>query len=106
MLEREEELKLGLLTYRRALAWYCLEETGAPPEVLRGRARPTLRQAWRALAGAPRVLFGLLPAEVRRARQDGLTAQVDACIRGHWDAVRDRPVPLEELGLRPRTDGR
>ena len=40
VLEREEELKLGLLTYRRALAWYCLEETGAPPEVLRGAADP------------------------------------------------------------------
>ena len=103
VLEREEELKLGLLTYRRALAWYCLEETGAPPEVLRGRARPTLRQVWRALAGAPHVLFRSLPAEVRRARREGLTAQVDACIRGHRDGVRDRPLPLEELGLRPRT---
>jgi hypothetical protein len=101
VLEREEELKLGLLTYRKVLAWYCLEETGAPPEVLRGTRRPTLAQWVRALGGAPRVLIRALPREIARARRDGLTAQIEASIRGHWDGLLDRPVPLEQLGLRP-----
>ena len=102
VLDREEELKLGLLTYRKALAWYCLEETGAPPEVLRGTRRATLGQWARALVHAPRILFRALPREIERARGEGLTAQVEACARGHWDGIRDRPVPLEELGLRRR----
>jgi hypothetical protein len=41
-----------------------------------------------------------LPREVRRARGEGQTAQVEACLRGHWDGVRGRPLPLERLGLR------
>jgi hypothetical protein len=102
VLDREEELKLGLLTYRKALGWYCLEETGAPPEVLRGQRRATLGQSVRALVHAPRILFRSLPREIARARREGLTAQVEACARGHWDGIRDRPVPLEELGLRRR----
>ena len=99
--EREEELKLGLLSYPRALAGYCLEQSGTPLESLQGR-RPSLRQAARALAAAPRALFRTLPDDVRRAPAAGRLAQVDACIRGHLDGIRDRPLPLEELGLRPR----
>jgi hypothetical protein len=101
VLEREEELKLGLLTYRKALRWYCLEETGAPPEVLRGQRRPTPAQWARAAVGAPRVLLRALPREIARAHREGLTTQIEACIRGHWDGLLDRPVPLERLGLRP-----
>ena len=102
MLDREEELKLGLLTYRKALAWYCLEETGAPPVVLRGARRASLRDRLHALVGAPAVLLRALPREIARARREGLTAQVEACVRGHWDGLLDRPLPLAELGLRPR----
>ena len=40
-----------------------------------------------------------LPAEVRRARREGLAVQVDACVRGHWDGLLDRPLPLKELKL-------
>jgi GT2 family glycosyltransferase len=101
VLEREEELKLGLLTYRKALGWYCLEESGAPPEVLRGQQRATLGQWLRALVRAPLVLLHALPKEIRRARREGLTMQVEACARGHWDGLLGRPVPLEQLGLRP-----
>src|SRR5205823_12487068 len=93
VLEREEELKLGLLTYRRALAWFCLEETGAPPEVLRGRARPTLRQVWRALARAPPVPFRAPPPGGRPARGGGPAAQVGACIPGRPGGGRGRPRP-------------
>ena len=105
VLEREEELKLGLLTYRKALAWYCLEETGARGSVADGRWRVSLRQRLRALAAAPRLLLRALPRDIARARRDGLTAQVEACLRGHWDGVLDRPLPLEELGLRRRANG-
>ena len=95
VLEREEELKLGLLTYRRALLWFCVEDSGVTP----GR-RPTAGEVRRALARAPVALFRSLPREIRRARAAGLTAQVEACARGHWDGLLDRPVPLEALGLR------
>jgi GT2 family glycosyltransferase len=96
VLEREEELKLGLFTYRRALVGYCLEATGAAPG-----ERPSLRQWVRAIVWAPVTLLRALPEEIRRARRAGLTAQVEACWRGHWDGVLDRPLPLEQLGLRP-----
>src|SRR4029077_18988135 len=76
VLEREEELKLGLLTYRKALLWYCLEETGAPPEVLRGRGRPTLAQWARAVRKAPVLLLRALPREIERARREGTTVQI------------------------------
>jgi hypothetical protein len=97
--EREEELKLGLLTYRRVLVDFCLEESGMSPEAMATR-RPTLREALRALREAPHLLRRSLPRRIRRAREEGLTAQVDACIRGHLDGLRNRPLPLEELGLR------
>jgi hypothetical protein len=97
VLEREEELKLGKLSYRRALFWFCIEDSGVTP----GR-RPTVMETLRALVRAPVALGRSLPREIRRARAAGLTAQVEACARGHWDGFRDRPLPLEELGLRRR----
>jgi hypothetical protein len=95
VLEREEELKLGKLSYRRALFWFCVEDSGVMP----GR-RPTVLETLRALARAPVALLRSLPREIRRARAAGVTAQVEACARGHWDGVRNRPLPLAELGLR------
>ncbi len=95
VVDREEELKLGLLSYHGALSRYCLEAVGA-----RGDRRPTLRQALRALWHAPAALLRELPRDVRRAREQGLTAEVEACARGHWDGVLGRPLPLEQLGLR------
>ncbi len=95
--EREEELKLGLLSYRRALYWFCIEDSGVTPGT-----RPTGGEVVRALLRAPLALGRSLPREIRRARAAGLTAQVEACIRGHLDGLRGRPVPLEALGLRPR----
>ena len=61
---------------------------------------PRPREIWRAIRVAPRALWVELPADVRRARAAGRLRQVDACIRGHVDGYRDRPLPLEELGLR------
>ena len=95
VVDREEELHLGLLTYRAALGRYCLEAAGWEP----GRS-PTAGDVLRAFGRAPRTLLRDLPREVRRARGEGQTAQVEACLRGHWDGVRGRPLPLERLGLR------
>ena len=95
VLDREEELQLGLLTYRSALARYCLEAVGWS-----GDHRPTAGEALRALGRSPVSLLRDLPRDIRQARAEGLTVQVDACVRGHWDGVRGRPLPLERLGLR------
>jgi hypothetical protein len=92
---REEEVKLGLWTYRRALTRYCLE-----CETAGATARPTLRTYLRALWHAPRHLFVSLPADVRRAHAEGSTAEVVECVRGLQDGWYDRPLPLERLGLR------
>jgi GT2 family glycosyltransferase len=95
VVDREEELKLGLLSYHGALTRYCLEAVGCP-----SARRPTLRQALRAVWHAPAALLRELPRDIRRARAQGLTVEVEACARGHWDGVLGRPLPLELLGLR------
>jgi hypothetical protein len=95
VVDREEELHLGLLTYRGALGRYCLEAVGWT----RGRP-PSTGEVARAVIRAPLSLLGDLPRDVRRARAEGHTAQVEACIRGHWDGIRGRPLPLAQLGLR------
>jgi hypothetical protein len=95
VLDREEDLKLGLLTYRRALALYCLES-----EVAESGSPPTAWTRVRAVLRAPRHLLVSLPADVRRARADGATAQVDELLRGLADGWHDRPLPLERLGLK------
>ena len=82
-------------TYRSALARYCLEAVGWS-----GDRRPTAGEALRALGRSPVSLLRDLPRDIRQARAEGLTVQVDACVRGHWDGVRGRPLPLERLGLR------
>jgi GT2 family glycosyltransferase len=95
VLEREEELKLGVLTYRRALALYCLEaETGDAD------ASPTVGTRLRVLLHAPKHLFVSLPADVRRAHADGATAELVEHMRGLADGYHDRPLPLERLGLK------
>jgi GT2 family glycosyltransferase len=96
VLEREEELKLGVFTYHRALALYCLEcEAGGSPA---GGGGGWLRL--RALLRAPRHLLVSLPADVRRARERGATAELEEHLRGLRDGWHDRPLPLERLGLR------
>jgi len=100
IVDREEDLKLGLLTYRNVLASYCLEAGGGSP----ANGRASLGRIARAAARAPVTLLRSLPEDIRRARREGLTAQVDASVRGHLDGWRDLPLPLEELGLRPRRE--
>jgi GT2 family glycosyltransferase len=95
VLEREEELKLGVLTYRRALALYCLEAESDGAEV-----SPTAGTRLRALLRAPKHLLVSLPADVRRAHGDGAMAEIVELLRGLRDGWHDRPLPLERLGLK------
>jgi hypothetical protein len=90
-----KKLKLGLWTYHRALALYCLEN-----ELGEGAERPSWRTYLRALLHAPRHLFVSLPAEVRRAHAAGMTVEVVECVRGLEDGYYERPLPLERLGLK------
>ena len=92
---REEELMLGLWTYRRALGLYCLEEEGTA-----GESRGSIRRWARAVARAPGRLLRALPRDVRLAHQDGETAQLVEHVHGLWDGLRGRPLPLERLKLR------
>jgi GT2 family glycosyltransferase len=93
--DREEELQMGLLTYRGAFARFCLDAVGVAP----GRG-PTASEILRAVVRAPLTLLRDFPRVARRARAEGQTAQVEANVRGHWDGVCGRPLPLARLGLR------
>lgn len=93
MLMREEEaLKIGAFGFRRALAQYCLDDGAAPPAAglarwLRAGARLVALPVW-------------LARETHRAHREGRDAQVIELVRGLWDGVRGRPLPLQRLGLR------
>jgi hypothetical protein len=91
----EEDVKLGLWTYRRALFCHCLD---FDPRLI--EAPLTMRTVLRVLWRAPHRLLVQLPRDVRRAHADGRTAEVVECVRGLRDGVADRPLPLERLGLR------
>ena len=66
VVDREEELHLGLLTYRGALARYCLEATGWT----RGERRRPCGTVLRAIGRAP-VVAAARPAARRPARAGG-----------------------------------
>jgi GT2 family glycosyltransferase len=95
VMAREEDLMLGLWNYRRALTLYCLERELPTPT-----AAVTLGHRLRAVARAPKHLLVTLPADIRAAHREGATAQLVEHVRGLWDGVRDRPLPLQRLGLR------
>lgn len=90
VLDGEEELMLGFWTYRRALVVACVGRTGGSPV---GRFLRTLLRT-------PMVLLWSLPRTVAEARREGRTAQVAEHMQGLVDGFRNRPVPLERLGLR------
>lgn len=90
VLDGEEELMLGFWTYRRALVVAAVGRYGGTP---RGRIL-------RALVRLPAVLLWSLPRAIVRARREGHTAQIREHVRGLVDGLRNRPIPLERLGLR------
>ena len=89
MLMREEEaLKIGAFGFRRALALHCLDErAGGAAGWLRAGARLLGFPAW-------------LLRETRAAHAEGRDAQVLELLRGLWDGLLDRELPLKRLGLR------
>jgi hypothetical protein len=92
VMRQEPALKIGAWTYRRALALYCANPDGLddPPAASLG-AR---------IRNVPYVLIRALPRDIRAAYREGRLAQLAEHVRGLWDGARDRPLPLERLGLR------
>ncbi|MEO8601000.1 MAG: glycosyltransferase [bacterium] len=86
VMRREEDLMLGLWTYRRALSLFAFGPSG------RVSAATLLRTPWRLAVDLPR--------QIRAAHRAGQTAQLVEHCRGLWDGLRDRPLPLERLRLR------
>jgi GT2 family glycosyltransferase len=89
--DREEELMLGLWTYRRALAALCVPDASG---------RRGVGAVARAALRAPRALLWSLPRELRRAYRERRTAQIEEHLRGLRDGALGRPLPLVRLGLR------
>jgi hypothetical protein len=89
ILRQEPALKIGAFGYWRAL---CVILFGPEPEGPRDIAR--------GLLAAPVSLLWRFPREAWRAHREGRTAQVAELVRGLWDGIRERPLPLERLGLR------
>jgi GT2 family glycosyltransferase len=88
VLDREEELMLGLWTYRKALALYCLPPAGVRFRLLRGLGRAPIGLLWH------------LPRDVWRAHREQRTAQLRELVRGLLDGMLNRSLPLQRLGLR------
>ena len=95
VMDREEDLMLGLWTYRRAFALYCFPEPAATDGTV-GRVFFRLGQALR----LPYRLFWKLPLDIRAAHRAERTAQLIEHLRGLRDGVLGRPLPLQRLGLR------
>ena len=94
VMDEEDDRRVGWFTYRRAFAHACFAPD-APP------GRGALIARWlRGIALLPVSLFWALPRDAVRARRAGYTTQVEEVARGLWDGLRDRPLPLERLGLR------
>jgi hypothetical protein len=45
-------------------------------------------------------LLWSLPREIWDAHRQGRLAELSFYLRGLWDGLRDRPLPLEKLGLK------
>jgi hypothetical protein len=95
---REEEYEIGKWKYLRVLQFYFLHRHGLfrrPPSGLADR----LRQIVWAAFYIPIDLLWSLPRHIWRAHHVGYAAQATAVMRGLWDGVLNRPLPLERLGL-------
>lgn len=94
VMRQESALKIGAWTYRKALSLYCANPDAAwePP------VDPV--SLWTKVRRLPIVCFRALPRDVRVAREEGRLGQLYEHLRGLWDGLLDRPLPLERLGLR------
>jgi cellulose synthase/poly-beta-1,6-N-acetylglucosamine synthase-like glycosyltransferase len=90
VLDGEEELMLGFWTYRRALVVACVGRTGGS----------TIGRFFGTILRAPFALLWTIPRAAARARREGRTLEVREHVGGLLDGLRNRPVPLDRLGLR------
>ncbi|MBX3025814.1 glycosyltransferase family 2 protein [bacterium] len=96
---REEEYEIGKWTYRRVLELFFLARHGIHSDPTAPR-RERLRAVLRALPHVPRDLFLTLPRLLWTAHRERHVAQPLAELRGLWDGIWNRPLPLRRLGLR------
>lgn len=90
ILDGEEELMLGVWTYRRALVVACVGRMGGSP----------IGRFIRTILRTPIALLWTLPRAAARARREGRTGEVREHVQALIDAIKNRPVPLDRLGLR------
>lgn len=95
---REEEYEIGAWSYPRVFVFYFLERRGRPrvppADLFRELAR---HPDW--LLTVPIDLVWSLPRDIWRAYRTGCLEQVIETLRGLWDGVLDRPLPLKRLRL-------
>jgi len=92
VMRQEQALKIGAWNYRTALSLYCANPDGVDDPAPVSTLTKLLR--------LPVVLLRALPRDIRIARREGRLAQLGEHVRGLWDGILDRPLPLERLGLR------
>jgi hypothetical protein len=93
VLGRAGWLRLGRFGWADVARWYLIERRPTP----RAAAARALVVAVR----APLALVWTVPRDVVRAHRQGLLDELHEYCRGLLDGVRDRPLPLERLGLAP-----
>src|SRR5262249_3745652 len=95
---REEEYEIGAWTYPRVFVFYFLERRGRPRVAPTNLASELKRHpSW--LLTVPIDVAWFLPRDIWRAYRAGCLQQVIETMRGLWDGVLDRPLPLRRLGL-------
>ena len=78
--------------------FYFVERHALLREPRPGLAAAVVRALARVVL-VPWDLFVALPRDVVRAIRSGRLAEFAEYLRGLWDGVRDRPLPLTRLGL-------
>jgi hypothetical protein len=91
VMRQEPALKIGAWSYRKAISLYV---------PIRAVDEPAAASPWTKARRLPYVLLRALPRDIRTARREGRLAQLAEHVRGLWDGILDRPLPLERLGLR------
>src|SRR5438552_13937249 len=99
VLGREGWMKLGRWSWTELARFYFLDRHGIPRELPANRGARIAR-ALRLAILAPIDVLWSMPRDVWRAVRVGRTAELCATVRGWWDGLRDRPLPLRRLGLR------
>jgi GT2 family glycosyltransferase len=91
-------MRLGFWDWRRMFRFYFVERHALLREPRPGVAAAVMRSLARVVL-LPWDLFVALPRDVVRAIRSGRLAEFAEYLRGLWDGVRDRPLPLTRLGL-------